>query len=500
MEDTSLALVKEDPNFQRLATLSPFREHIIHLAAEDVAKDLDKPTSKVLNALSKDSVLRARVYYDGVSIGLQLSEGNAHAAVQLLWDLLASGDWVDALAYLPINVDAPREFIRVVVLEVMKRDTTTATMWADTFMLMHDYLYSAIYANALGLKEGDIPEDPHEALLTMFGRYKQIASPCLHRMNQYEKLGLSPIAATWENLSRRLEDWSKLSQGQIVDRIRANAFDPLHPRGEELPMSRAYLALRDVRRMLDLAHNKDLSQRQVYNKARESEPEIRPLIFRREWMFGLDAMQLAALRSLGWILMEGEEDTQMYEVQIKLELWPVCPECQDRLAIYPGEPEPFWCLECVHGYVEGQELQEELWYWRKADPESGFDDDWLAIAGLKKEPKGALVETHTVGPLTAVVYSVLVPWAQIHQWKEDTLMPVDGDTSMVGKRYHHLDYPSMIIEVVEEVSATRVKGYIVEPGECKLEQYQATNDRDAPVKYIIYPFSVAKLRSPPDGD
>lgn len=366
-----------------------------------------KTWAKYLESLTDKA--RGKLDYRAMQIGFRAAEGNARAGQEYLLELLMSGLWVDAAASHHLDVSSPKQFLYTVITDEIKMSRATGTLWSDAYMvIMH--LYNPEIQNILSVQPAQgIPESPYACLHFFFGDMVQIASPWLRAYESYRGTGLPPAGATWEILSKQHEDWTGMSQDQIKQAILSGFFDPFHELGDHLAKSRAYLAIREMRRLLNLAWDAELKQRQKYDQARGDAPD-QPLVrLLLKHLVGLNAAQIAALRSIPWIEI-AEEVSEHYEIQVRQELRPFCPQCSSPL--YVGS-DHFYCPE------EERQVEDikflDAYEFRVADLEVGFEDDWTELPGRPDLDSAASYVVH-VGPLTAVYYDLLLPFAKFHDW------------------------------------------------------------------------------------
>ena len=414
---------------------------------------------------------RAKVRYETLTIAATVTKGGALAAQRLLWELLDSGDWAEpwVLKQLPDSPSTPRDFLRSAVMGPLQKSTSTATLWADTLLFMQKYLYHHIYAGTIGIEPGDLIEDPIEALPTMFGRYLQVASLGLQHMAEYRQTGLNPVAATWGNLTAKVEDWRGLGPEEREERKEEGYFDPWHPDGWGMDVAKAWLALRKVRKLLALSHDPKLSQRQVYNKARGAEPPVRQVVLPREITHDLDPIQLEQLRAVPFLSIEGDGDSEYMEVQVKMEIWPACPGC--RRPMFVSGDYTYWCPVCAELHTE--HAQKVFWYWRYGDSEDGVGEDWLPILEPTMVFQDALVHTVQLGPLIGTVYDMMVIPSAFAQWQADHgIREIPAGHGI----YTHRKDPGMRVRMLWEGDEDFC-GIVLEPGENYLLDLKDENGR-----------------------
>ena len=180
----ALQLAEHDPAFRLAQTGEAFHAGMLLMGWQEYANELPKlkdkvPITKQVERLRSEA--RSKVRLAGLGFAATGAKGSALAAQRLLWELLASGDWAEERVIKATGVTArgPREFVRGVVKDTLGMDDTTATMWADTFIFMHDYLYNPIYSSAIGIEEGTLVDDP----LLGFLQDLWLGKTCLRRNN-----------------------------------------------------------------------------------------------------------------------------------------------------------------------------------------------------------------------------------------------------------------------------------------------------------------------------
>lgn len=502
--DTALVRAGEDRELKRISTVEGFREVFLRRGLRESRDSLGLTEAEVEALVELETTVesfkpdvRGKIRFIGMEDAFRAGRGSALAAHTLLWDLLDSGDWAEPAVYKRLGVDAthPKHFLRVVIQDHINKDASTATLWTDAMLFMKDYLYHPYYRNILSLKPGDVPETPYLALLHKFGRYVQIASPCLKAMARYK---WSEVGLTWEQLVEKARNFQNMSAKEQEKLEAEGYFDPYGYGSDWSPLPQAYQSLLAVREMLNLVNDVEKSQRQIYNEARNANPSVTPVILPHYVWLHLTAEQVASLRTVSFIHLEGDLESGMVEVRIRLEMWPACPQCKAILGIEIAEETPLVCFDCSKRYLEAERYLER-WMMQVADPETGVYGEWEPI----KAPKsldGGMAETLEIAGIVVVSYQFFIEPAKYWQWRADSgieelAAEPDEPADITGMIFRHESHKGLMIRVTQYVPDDgKIWGTIVESGTCRLPKYhpQAYDDESEPV-LKEYKFDVRHL-------
>ena len=157
------------------------------------------------------------------------------------------------------------------------------------------------------------------------------------------------------------------------------------------------------------------------------------------------------------MFIQGDVGAEFIEIEVKLELWPICSDCSTPLHV-SGQWDSY-CSQCQQSVTPTQTVQS--WAWRWGDEEAGVDVEWQGIAppDTSKFDEGLMTAVE-FGPLIGSVYSFIIPPARFHSWKARTKIVELASGPGI---YAHRDYPLMRIRMLWDTDE-EVHGTVIQEG------------------------------------
>ena len=370
-----VGLVRAVADCQGMDVQSSLAQDLLYSLGIDMAEGLP-PRKKGQSLLSYIESLgehdRAMIEALGIGQGRQVEEALKAGARLILYDQFVTNRWVEYAAELDVRDWSP--YVTHILDDCLRMSDAEGRRWAvgiaviallyapdsrERFGLLFqgDEAVDSETGELITIEDGLLPT-PQDVLMNQFSRYAREAGVKLRDL--LAEVNQLPYVM-WGQLS----GWQK--EGYLEDAKKAKDLGWDKKRYEE---HRAlYQTISEIRRILDLAADPILSDKQVNRQATGGKSTMPPWVLPEDvppaWASYLEGQFPGVVSSTGSTAMG------MRLVQVRRLDWPRCPSCEGATSVGPRGP---FCTECGHDVTNSNHVS--TWSKRVANENGRYPQRW----------------------------------------------------------------------------------------------------------------------------